>query len=350
MKFIVPERLKAGDKVAILSPSSGLASLFPWVYELGLQRLRDFGLIPVEFSTARKSNEYLQKNPQARADDINKAFSDPEIKAIIATVGGNDQVRILPYLDLSVIQSNPKIFMGYSDCTNLHLVLWNLGIVSYYGGCIMTQFAMQGNMHSYTINSIKKALFENEIGSIEQAPFWTDSDLDWSDQGNLLKQRQEYNATPPEWHNKKNCVVSGRLWGGCLEILTLHIGIQKYMPSPNHLSGAILYVETSEEMPSDGQVYRFIATLGETGLLNKLGAIIVGRPKAQYCATLPPEGRTAYIDNQKKAIKSALEDYNSDLLVIFDLNFGHTDPQIIVPHGGIAYLNENDESITFSYD
>src|SRR5688572_14463660 len=130
----IPPRLNPGDKIAIVSPSAGLPHLFPWVYELGLKRLREiFKLEPVEFPTVRKSPEYLAKNPQARAEDINAAFSDPSIQAVIATVGGNDQIRMLPYLDTKVIASHPKAFMGYSDNTSLHLVLWNLGIVSYYG-------------------------------------------------------------------------------------------------------------------------------------------------------------------------------------------------------------------------
>jgi muramoyltetrapeptide carboxypeptidase LdcA involved in peptidoglycan recycling len=142
MEFKQPSPLKSGDKVAIISPSSGLPFIFPWVYEQGIDRLRKiFHLEPVEYPTARQSPQYLSQNPQARADDINKAFADPSIKAVIATIGGNDQIRILPYLDPKIILANPKIFMGYSDCTNMHLFLWNLGITSYYGGAIMTQLS-----------------------------------------------------------------------------------------------------------------------------------------------------------------------------------------------------------------
>lgn len=130
MEFRRPSSLKPGDKVAIISPSSGMPFLFPWVYKQGLNRIREiFKLVPVEFPTACQSPEYLSRNPQARAEDINAAFADPSIKGIIATIGGNDQIRILPYLDKELISRNPKIFMGYSDCTNLHLFLWNLGRV-----------------------------------------------------------------------------------------------------------------------------------------------------------------------------------------------------------------------------
>ena len=182
-KFIHPSSLKPGDKIAIISPSSGIPFLFPWVYEQGIHRIRDiFQLEPVEFPTARKSPEYLSQNPKARAEDVNAAFADPSIKGIIATIGGNDQVRILPYLNKDVIQANPKIFMGYSDCTNLHLFLWNLGLISYYGGAVMTQFAMGGGMQKYTIQSIKKALFHPPIGKVSSSSEYSDADLDWADQ------------------------------------------------------------------------------------------------------------------------------------------------------------------------
>ncbi len=145
MEFQLPSRLKPGDKVAIISPSSGMPFLFPWVYQQGLDQLKEvIQLQPVEFPSARQNPEYLSQNPQARAEDVNTAFADPSIKAIMATIGGIDQIRILPYLDKEIIKANPKIFMGYSDCTNLHLYLWNLGIISFYGGAVMTQFAMGG--------------------------------------------------------------------------------------------------------------------------------------------------------------------------------------------------------------
>lgn len=120
MKFQQPSPLKPGDKVAIISPSSGMPFLFPWVYEQGIDRLKSiFRLEPVEFPTALQSPKYLSDNPKARAGDINKAFADQSIKAIIATVGGNDQIRILPYLDKEVLLANPKIFMGYSGDLSL---------------------------------------------------------------------------------------------------------------------------------------------------------------------------------------------------------------------------------------
>ena len=113
MEFRKPLSLKSGDRIAIVSPSSGMPFLFPWVYEQGLNRLKEvFNLQPVEFPTARQSPEYLSQNPQARAEDINTAFADPSIKGIIATIGGNDQIRILPYLNKEDYFRKSKNFHG----------------------------------------------------------------------------------------------------------------------------------------------------------------------------------------------------------------------------------------------
>ena len=314
----------------------------------GLERLKQvFQLEPIEFPTARKSPEYLAQNPKARAEDINRAFADPSIKGIIATIGGNDQIRILPYLDKKVISANPKIFMGYSDCTNLHLFLWNLGIISYYGGTIMTQFAMGGGMQEYTINSIKKALFDPPIGGVYAAPEYSDADLDWGEAQNLNKKRPTQASAGWVWHNAHNSIIEGRLWGGCLEVLDLHLSVKHYLPTLGQLNGAILFIETSEEMPPAGFVYRFIAALAELDLLSKFQAILMAYPKAQFCNKQPPEGRETFIINQQNAVKNALRDYNISLPVIFNMNFGHTDPQIIIPSGGNVKINCVTKTIEF---
>lgn len=346
--FKVPPRLKKEDRVAILSPSAGLPSVFPWVYELGLERVRDvFHLEPVEFPTARQSMSYLENNPKARAEDINAAFADPSIKAIIATIGGNDQIKILPYLDAKRIAAHPKPFFGYSDNTNLHLFLWNLGIVSYYGGNLMNQFAMQGAMHAFTLGYLEKALFEDSIGEVHAASEWTDYDLNWRDRKTLTQTRPLYKGEGWSWHQHEGKRVEGRLWGGCLEVLEQHLAEKQFLPSIAQLKDTILYLETSEEMPSPDAVYSFFTTLGEWGLLHQLKGLLFGRPKTQFCGNLPPEGCVAYRHNQQEAVKRALKDLDCPVPVVFGLDFGHTDPQVIVPNGGIAIIDGTAQTIYF---
>lgn len=347
-RWINKKPLQPGDRVAIISPSSGMPFLFPWVYEQGIHHLKEvFKLEPIEFPTARKSPEFLSQNPEARARDVNRAFQDPTIKAVIATIGGNDQIRVLPHLHKEMIRANPKPFLGYSDSTNLHLFLWNLGIVSYYGGALMTQFAMRGGMQEYTVQSIKKALFCPFIGKLSPALEYSDEDLDWANPDNLKQKPQMVQCRGWDWYQKEDSLIEGRLWGGSLEILDLHLSIKKYLPTQDELKGSILFIETSEEMPSSGFVYRFIAALVELEILQQFKAILMARPKAQFCETFPPEGRDKFISNQKNAVKSALNDYGVRLPVIFDLNFGHTDPQILIPNGAMVKIDCKLETIEF---
>lgn len=324
--------INAGDKIAVVSPSSGLSFLFPEVYQLGVKRLRElFELEVVEFPC-----KTLEVPPEKRAEDINNAFKDSSIKAIIATIGGNDQIRILPYLDSDLISKNPKPFFGYSDNTNLHLYLWKLGIPSYYGANLMCQFAMQNEMHAYTVDYLKRVLFHGKIGQVKPSSDYTDADLEWSNPSNLTKKRPLYPSEGWEWHNMPQKIIQGKLWGGCLEVLDMHFSLKKYLPT---FEDIILFVETSEEMPNEGFVYRFFSLLAELGILEKLKGILVGRPKAQFLGKSPPEGKDNYITNQKNAVKKALKDYKCPIPTIFNLDFGHTDPQFCIPSGGRAIID-----------
>jgi muramoyltetrapeptide carboxypeptidase LdcA involved in peptidoglycan recycling len=106
----------------------------------------------VEYPTTRAP----QASPAERAADIHAAFADPEIKAVIASIGGDDQLKVLGHLDPSLLAAHPKPFFGYSDNTNLHLFLWNLGLVSYLGGSVMVQFGWPVAMHAFGRRSLEE--------------------------------------------------------------------------------------------------------------------------------------------------------------------------------------------------
>src|SRR5476651_2481527 len=112
MNFLKPRRLSKGDTVAVLSPSWGGPSRFPHVFDMGLRNLESvFGLKIKEYPTARMDADVTYKNPKLRAEDLNNAFADPEVAGIITSLGGDDSVRILPFLELDTILANPKILM-----------------------------------------------------------------------------------------------------------------------------------------------------------------------------------------------------------------------------------------------
>jgi muramoyltetrapeptide carboxypeptidase LdcA involved in peptidoglycan recycling len=129
-RMIKPRKLQPGDKVATVSLSYGGPGAVPQRYEAGKKQLQDeFGLVVVEMPHTMSDPDWLYHNPQARAEDLMQAFADPTIKGIISTIGGDDSMRMLPYLDLDVICSNPKVFMGYSDTTVTHLACYKAGLL-----------------------------------------------------------------------------------------------------------------------------------------------------------------------------------------------------------------------------
>src|SRR5688572_24037496 len=111
-----PRALSQGSRVAIVSPSWGGPGAIPTRYEMGARELRErFGFEVVEMPHSRAEPDWVWRNPQARADDLNAAFADTSIDGIISSIGGDDSVRVLPFIDTKLMAANPKVFMGFSD-------------------------------------------------------------------------------------------------------------------------------------------------------------------------------------------------------------------------------------------
>ena len=130
MKKIKPKMLKRGDKIAIVSLSSGVLGDEKMIhkYYIAKERLEnDFGLEVVTMPNALKGSKFIYEHPELRAKDLMEAFEDKTIKAIICAIGGDDTIRLLPYIYYNVIRDNPKIFMGYSDTTVNHFMMHKAG-------------------------------------------------------------------------------------------------------------------------------------------------------------------------------------------------------------------------------
>jgi len=136
------KRLKRGSRIAIVSPSSGLGNMFPHILDMGIENLKKYlGFEIIEMPTCRKSSDWLYKNPEARAEDINAAFADKNIDGIICSIGGYESVRILEHLDMESILACPKFFMGFSDSTTFLSYLNSLGMETFYGPSVMAGLA-----------------------------------------------------------------------------------------------------------------------------------------------------------------------------------------------------------------
>ncbi len=286
---------------------------------------------------------------EERARDVHAAFADPEIKAIICSIGGDDEIKLLKYLDTDLIKAHPKPFFGYSDNTNLHILLWNLGLVSYHGGSIMVQFGRGGAMHPYTLESLGRVLFEHGTFEMTPAPEYTDEDRDWAEPATLQEPPTMYPNTGWKWLNAGS-IVEGITWGGCLEIIDWHLRVNKYLQPEEAYRGKILYLETSEELPSATYVYHMLMCMAERGLLQQFAAILIARPKAWSLACRnSAEEKARFIAEQEEAVKAALAEYCPHVMTVFNMDFGHTDPQCVIPNGGWIKVDGVEKRIWLRY-
>jgi muramoyltetrapeptide carboxypeptidase LdcA involved in peptidoglycan recycling len=345
-QLLIPPKLQRGDQVAIVSPSWAGAGVFPQVHDLGLRVLRDdLGLVPVEFPTTRQVNSSARE----RARDLNAAFADPNIKALMAVIGGSDQITVLPHLDPAVIAANPKAFFGYSDNTNLLNYLWNLGIVAYHGGSTLVHLARPGGVHPAFITSLRHALFDSETMEIEPVREFTDLQPKWEDLSTLVRPLPTTSEPGWHWHNASR-VVTGPTWGGNLEILHWNLAANRWIRPVEVYRGCVLMLETSEEMPSADEVFRMLRNFGERGLLEQFPAVVFAKAKAWHAhAPLDQAERAVFRGEQEAAVRAVLAIYNSDAVVVFGPDFGHTDPQYVLPYGGQMTVDGPARRISVKY-
>ena len=341
MEFREVSKLVAGDKVAIVSPSFAAPAVFPEVYQFGLGRLANlFELNTLEFPATGKLDASLDE----KASDLMAAFQSSEVKAVIATIGGDIQVTYIHKMLSSVFVEHPKAFFGYSDNSHFCNYLWLRGIPSYYGASILCQFAMHGEMDAYTIKYLRHAFFDKGIIELHPSPEFNDQGLSWSGPENLTKRRR-YQSNEG-WHWNGTSSAEGITWGGCLESIDEMLRHGVPIPTLDQFAEVVLFLETSEEIPSSDYVFRVLRALGERGILDLVRGILVGRPKAwEFNNQKSDEEKLAYKEEQRATILRAVRQYNTDIPVVQNLDFGHTDPQICLPVGRKATIDSKEQKI-----
>ena len=329
-----PPKLRPGDKVAAISLSWGGPGAIPGRYAAGKKQLEDeFGLQVVETRHALREADWLKRNPQARAADLMEAFADPAIKAVISTIGGDDSIRILPYLDLDVLRAHPKIFMGFSDTTITHLACYRAGLVSFYGPSIMAGFGENGGLLPYLVDSVRRTLFSADApGEVRpNRDGWTVEHLDWADPANQSRPRK---LDPPvDWKFLQGQGVKrGRLLGGCIEVFDWLRGTP-WWPAPEAFQGAILFLETSEDAPPPAVVEQTLRVYASLGILKNFSGMLFGRPGGG----VPVEQFTEYEQAILQVVRE--EEGLGDLPVVTRMDFGHTDPVCVLPYGVLAEID-----------
>lgn len=352
MITIKPQRLHKGDKIAIVSLSRGILGMPFCKHELDLaiRRLKDFGLEPVIMPNALKDIKYIEEHPEARASDLKQAFMDKSIKAIITAIGGNDTYKTIPYLMedeefVETVKNNPKIFTGFSDTTNNHLMLNKLGLSTFYGPCLLIDIAeLDEEMLPYTKKHFEKFFTNEDSYEIVSSPIWySDRESYGKDQMGIPRIAHE-ESHGFETINGKG-TVKGKLYGGCIESLYGAFagcpfedepGIyEKYdiFPRNEEWKEKVLFLETSESRSTPKELEKMLLEFKNRGIFTLVKGLIVGKPMDE-----------AYYEEYKDVYKKVFEDLDTPIL--YNVNFGHSVPRCIIPYDGEATVDYDNKSIS----
>ena len=331
MELARPRKAEAGDKVAVLSPAFAAPAVAPAVHEQALERLRAVtGLVPVEFPTTRMPDASARQ----RAADVNAAFADPEIRAVLATIGGDDQITVVPHLDAAAIANDPKPFLGYSDNTNLLNWLWTHGVAGFYGGSTQVHLGPGPHVDPIHAQSLRAALLTGERLELTDPGESEDMGRDWNDPRALSEFGDREPTEPWTWAGPAR-TVTGRTWGGCIEAIQWILTAGRFPTDPEVLEGAVLLLEASEELIPAREFGWITRSLGERGILEAVDAVIVARPPTSDVTLRPSAAaRRAKRDAQRDTVLDVVHAYNPSAVIVVGPPFGHTRPQWIVPYGG----------------
>ena len=295
-KIIKPKRLKTGDTLGVIAPASALAEK---VITRAIENLTSLGFKVKLGKNVREQKGYLAGTDEQRLEDLHWAFSDPEVDAVWCIRGGYGVTRILPKVDFKLIKKNPKIFIGYSDITALHVAIHQkTGLVTFHGPVgtsDYTEFTKPNVWNLLTNPTPQYKLVHSEE--------------------NLKK---DSNLFKPEVITAGKC--RGQLIGGNLSLLSAMDGTPFAL---DNLKGKILFMEDIDERPY--RVDRMLTQMLQSHDLSKLAGIALG--VFEGCNPKPDENSLSLIECFKDRLG------NLGIPVIYGLSFGHISNQYTLPVG-----------------
>ena len=231
---MIANRLKTGDEIRVISPSRSLSIVDPINQKIAMERLEKMGFNVTFGENCYERDEFSSSSIESRIEDLHKAFSDPNVKAMLTSIGGHNSNQLLNYLDYSLIKANPKILCGYSDITALSNAIYaKTGLITYSGPHFST-FAIKIGMN-YTIDYFKRALMMEETINVVPSEHWSDDQ--W-----FLDQENRTFLPNDGWYVINKGEAEGTIIGGNLCTLNLLQGTE-FMPS---LNNSILFIEDDE--------------------------------------------------------------------------------------------------------
>jgi muramoyltetrapeptide carboxypeptidase len=243
-----PRRLRPGDVVGLVEP----ASLTPDAFDLDLvlATIRAMGLVPRPAANLLSRYGYLAGRDQERAAGINAMFADREVRAIFAVRGGWGSARVLPHLDFDLIRANPKLLIGFSDITALHLALAaRTDCPTIHGPNAASAWGR------LSWDSFRRLVFDAET------PTW---EVPAGTEDRLAQRSGRIRTFRPGR-------AAGPLLGGNLTVLSALVGTP-FLPS---FEGAILFIEDVDE--AQYRIDRMLTQLSLAGILGRVAGVVFGQ-------------------------------------------------------------------------
>ncbi len=321
MNVLYPPKLKHGDEIRVIAPSRSLSIIAESVTEIADRRFAQLGMKLSFGRYVNECDEFGSSPIDSRLDDFHDAFRNPEVKAILTVIGGYNSNQLLRYLDWDLIKNNPKIFCGFSDITALHNAIFaKTGLVTYSGPHYSTFW--QELYFDYTLEYFMKCLFDDKSVVVNPSLKWSDDKWFRDQQNRRLIDNDGY------WIFNGGR-AEGRIIGGNLCTLNLLQGTQ-YFPG---LADSVLFIEDDDE--SQAHTFdRDLQSLTHLPDFEKVRGIVIGR--FQKSSNVMRETLTKIIKTKREL---------DTLPVIGNADFGHTDPKITFPVGGLVSLGASEGSV-----
>ncbi len=299
----LPQRLSKGDTIGIVSPSSAIFETEP--FQIAVETFEAMGLKVKLGKFVSNRSGHLAGTDEERAQELNDMFLDKEVNAVIALRGGSGAARILDKINYQAIVENPKIFIGYSDITALHLAIYEkTGLVTFHAPLAVSTW----NKFSYSY--FRRILFDGEKVLFE----------------NPVEKGDNLTVTKNRIRTIKEGTVTGELLGGNLSVLTGIMGSEYF---PTQWENKILYLEDVGE-----QIYavdRMMSQLKLSGILNKISGFVFG--KCSDCK--PGSGFGSF------TLEEVIDHYIKplDIPAFSGAMIGHIDENFTIPNGLQVEIN-----------
>lgn len=323
--YMIPDKLKLGDEVRIVAPARSASDISKVTLRRAQSTLESVGLRVTFSDNAFSQNQRGCPTDEEKVKDLEEAFTDSNVKCILAAIGGFNSNQLLNKINWQIIKDNPKVFGGFSDITILnHAILAKTGLITY----AMPNFYCFGLPleSDYSLKYFQRCLLKDNPDSYEVQPTKRWYDFSWNNDESL-----------PQliWKNSGPRIIQGgsaigTMIGGNLCSLNLLNGTE-YFPK---IKGNIILCIEDDSYDSIPETFeRNVQSLMQQPYFHQVRAILIGRFQGKSQATEDVVGDIILSKN-----------ISPNIPVVAGLDFGHTDPKFTYPVGGYCHIMAEDDS------